>query len=158
MRSAIRDLMKDPISADQSLKKRARDWRETVESARSREASELIGSAEWETARTFLGSITGSKDDLLEAERQLVVAGLTMFAADSTSTEALDLIERVKINCGKKGNWVVEISEVKLAIKAVREQVNDALDAGIIRRQESVQRRCCECFAKSATCAAPTEP
>ena len=127
MRSAIRALMSDPIAADEALKKRYRDWKTVLQELQQLASAELIGSGPWVNATTLLTQVRGVAGDILEPHRVSVLEGIKQFETGANLAEALKRILTAKLTGGKQANWPIAVTEVKAAIKGVRELADDAL-------------------------------
>jgi ATP-dependent helicase/nuclease subunit A len=135
MRSTIRALMSDPISADEALGKRYRDWKAELQALQRSACNELVTSEAWDSGKARLSQIRGAAGDILEPHRAAVIEGCLDFESGGDLANALQKILTARLNGGKQANWTIPVSEVKAAIKGIRELADAALKTGIVTMQ-----------------------
>ncbi len=140
MSRTLRMLLQDPIAAQKALECGSHKWPELAEELQNKAFQELLQHPHWQQARPTLESYIGKSDDRLEIEaRQPALRAIDSIESGQNITESLEVIDKVKINCGSKKNWPeggLEI--VKETIKNLRGLIKDALKDGLINLEFSV--------------------
>ncbi len=139
MRSAIRALMSDPISAGEALEKRYRDWKVELQNLQRSAYAELITSEAWVTGTAMLSQVRGAESDILEPHRVSVIEGCHDFESSINLTDALKRILTAKLTGGKQASWPIPVTEVKAAIKGIRELADAAFKAGLVTMKPGIE-------------------
>ncbi|WP_045235008.1 UvrD-helicase domain-containing protein, partial [Deinococcus pimensis] len=123
-------LLQDPLTAARALDVGSEGWAELARRARQDALARLLESPRWRDALTVLDAHAGAESDRIERARREALTHAHALAHDPV-THAQGVLE-VKLTGGSVKGWPGGgFTEVKDAIRVLREAVGDALTRGL---------------------------
>ncbi|HEY9898058.1 MAG TPA: UvrD-helicase domain-containing protein [Pantanalinema sp.] len=134
---AIRAFLDDPWTAQRALRQDPGAWAGMAREARKEAAEALFADETWTQTVGSVRSLVGPEGDAIENTRRSALSGLesleSAHQAGTSLRQALEALQALPMRGGSKKNWGEEKFEaVKVALKALRELVGDALKAGLL--------------------------
>ncbi|UBF30457.1 UvrD-helicase domain-containing protein (plasmid) [Kovacikia minuta CCNUW1] len=133
MRSILRSLLDDPLTAEKALEKSRADWFPEVEKLQHTAWQELIKSRIWLGTKTILQSYAAPGDKLNDM-RECALEAIAAIEQKYDLAKSLESICTLRINIGKQAAWGSKenLDTIKDAIKDLRELAQNAQKQGLI--------------------------
>ncbi|MBX3143658.1 MAG: UvrD-helicase domain-containing protein [Trueperaceae bacterium] len=135
LRTALAQLLDDPVVAEEALACGPDVWRELLEREVAAAYTDVVGTTEWSSYRQVLTGLSGfatDPADLGELARRACLAAMSAFEARDAA-EALELVKTFRTNAGKKGAWELGgLEELREALKAVKGIITQACGEGVV--------------------------
>ncbi|MBE7382989.1 MAG: UvrD-helicase domain-containing protein [Leptolyngbya sp. SIO1E4] len=133
MRDVLLALLADPLTAKEALECDRTAWLPTLEKMRKQALDNLLTNEDWHTGQAILNThaAPGDKLDIYRLEALEAIATLEQ---GRDLADALEVLSDLKINVGSQKSWGGKelLTEVKEAIRALRDLARDAIKAGLI--------------------------
>ncbi len=132
MRDGLQALLSDPLTATQALEKDRSDWLPWVEQMKRQALEALLSDPAWLSSQHFLQAHE-APGDKLEEHRAAALEAVALFESGHVP-QSLDIFRSLKVNVGSQKNWGGKevLTEVKDAIRALRDRAKAAEKAGLI--------------------------
>jgi ATP-dependent helicase/nuclease subunit A len=133
MRSIMRSVLDDPLTAEKALEKSRTDWLPEVEKLQHTAWQELVNSRIWLGAKIILQSYAAPGDKLNDV-RQCALEAIAAIEQEHDLVQSLEALCDLKINVGSQKAWGSKenLATVKDAVKDLRELAQNAQKQGLI--------------------------